>query len=361
MKPKKRTSMLLRLVIALLALLLTLTLGEFGLRLYYPTLPSLSALQKSGYKLKKFKWDGHPGAEIARSEDLECLPASYLDSTLAPKQVTVGKGKGEALRLWVTGDSVAKGFGVPLDDGVASRLGRRLSAHTGAKVKVRNLAINGAGFCLYMNKLLSRLEEGPPPDALVLLLFADDLEHRAVIALTDGVVAFPDRIRSPAGRALAENIYLANLAWMVSHMANRDKAPPRFIGANGRLIFLKTMKLLVQQVQRQRIPLITALVAPTGLHLCPANPPPASRCRWLGQDMGLIAALLTEAGVPFLDLRTLWQGKDESLILADELHRMRTSPEVAIHPSSAGHALLAEQIWSSMVTAFPAKAQGKTP
>jgi len=269
----------------------------------------------------------------------------------------VGKGPGEARSLWVTGDSVAKGFGVAEKDGVAARLGRHLSGHLGAKVQVRNLAINGAGFCLYMSHLLTRLEEGPAPDALVLLLFADDLEHRAMMAVGDGVVAFPDRIESPAGRALAENSYLANLTWMVSLMANQGKVPQRFIGSRGRKIFVGTMKLLVQQVQMARIPLVTALVAPTGLHLCPKDPPPASRCRWLDKDMTLMAALLTEAGVPFLDLRELWKGKNNKLILADELERMRQSPEIAVHPSSEGHELLAKKIWATLVQAFPG---GKT-
>ena len=358
MSPEKRkTSLFARLIVVVLALLLAISLGELVLRVIYPTLPSLAALLDSSFKLKKFNWDGHPGAQVAQASDLQCVPASYLHNPNQKPSVIVGKGPGEPHNLWVTGDSVAKGFGVAQKDGVAERLGRRLSDHLGARVQVRNLAINGAGFCLYMSHLLSRMEEGPAPDALVLLLFADDLEHRAMMAVGDSVVAFPDRIQSPTGRALVENSYLANLTWMVSLMANQDKVPQRFIGTRGRKIFVGTMKLLVQQVQLARIPLITALVAPTGLHLCPENPPPASRCRWLGQDMALMAALLTEAGVPFLDLRELWKGKDEGLILADELERMRNSPEIAVHPSAAGHKLLAEKIWASLVQAFPG---GKT-
>lgn len=339
-------------LLALVSTLLAVALGEGLLRLRYDALPSLAPLESSDLEIRQFDWSDYPPMKENRDTSPTCREQSYLVRRDGVEDVRFGPEGGTPLRLWVAGDSVTMGYGVGRGESFGSLLGARLAASAGVPVVVRNLGINGAGFCAVLRRLNENVGADGAPDVVVLTLFADDLEDRALVGVQKRLVALPDRVESGLGRLLVSHSYLANLAWYAVVAGQQEQVEAhRYIDAQGQVLFKDSVRFMQERLKAQGTALVTVLLAPAGLHLCAPSPPEGSRCQWLGPDMDLMAKLLGELGLPFLDLRRVWEGR-ETLVIAEELDRMKRGLELGIHPDARGHAVLAEVMWPKVEEAL---------
>lgn len=332
----------------LVAIAVALCLSEGLLRLRYPTLPSLAPLEEAELQVRAFDWSDYPPMKDRRDTSTTCREQSYLVPKGEIQERRYGSGEGAALKLWVAGDSVTMGYGVPPERAFGALLGQRLAEASGLPVVVRNLGINGAGFCAILRRLNENARANGAPDVVVLTLFADDLEDRALVGVSTRLVALPDRVEGPVARALVSESYLANLLWY-GLLAQRMEASEarRFIDPGGQALFKDSIRYAHQRLEADGAAVVTALLAPAGLHLCEESPPEGSRCAWLGPDMDLMAEMLRAEGVSFVDLRHLWEGKP-TMVLPRELERMQQGLELGIHPDEAGHQVLADALWPAV-------------
>lgn len=307
-----------RLALSLLGLCAGLALAEGALRLRYDGLPSLAGVEGSRYAV-------HDGLAYDCATDLTPRDRGGL---------VAGAGA-PGRTMWVLGDSVANGQGVRFEETYGALLAARLAAAEGRAVQVVNMALPGAGACGVLARLEQALGQGAP-DLVLLGLFTDDLEARAMVAVEGAPVAFPDRVQQPLGRALVSRSYLANLAWFAGLLGRADRQE-RFVDSETRASLGPRVAGLVRQVEAAGGRAVVSLVAPVGTPRCAQ--PPTGRCAWMAEDGALMARLLADAGVEVADLRGLWPD-DPGLLLPQE-----RPAELPIHPSAAGHRLLAEALW----------------
>lgn len=340
------------LLLALVSTLLTLFLGEMIVRQIYPELPSLAPLEASDMKVKYFQWSDYPPMKDRRDLSATCRESSYLIKKDGTSEKRYGPEEGQALKLWVAGDSVTMGFGVEAGSDYGNLLGKRLVEATGLPVIVRNLGINGAGFCGVLKRLNENVGVDGAPDIVVIGLFADDLEERALVSAQEKLVAFPDRVENPLGRLLVSQSYMANLGWY-AFMAQRSQQTDtkRYIDEKGQALFKDSMSHMAQLLDKNRTAMITALLAPAGLHLCAEDPEENSRCRWLGPDLDLMANLLDELKIPTVNLKDVWKDKP-TMVISEELDRMNRGLELGVHPDERGHAVLADALWPAVEAAL---------
>ena len=330
------------------SILFALLIGEVGLRLRYPGLPSLSPLEESPMEVKYFQWSDYPPMKEDRDLSLSCREQSYVVEPGSVREMSFGEGEGPPLKLWVAGDSVTMGYGVPRGTEFGSLLAGRLAKLTGGQVVLRNLGINGAGFCAVLRRLNENVRSDGAPDVVVLTLFADDLEDRAMVAVKSRLVAFPDRVDSTPIRLLVSNSYVANLIWYgISAQQEKQRTTRRYIDDKGQALFKDSVTYMRDRLKEQGTVLVTVLLSPAGLHFCADEPVPGSRCAWLGPDMDLIARLLKESEIPFVDLRHVWEDKP-TMIIHEELGRMRRGLELGVHPDEKGHQVLADEMWPAV-------------
>ncbi len=333
-----------RLGLTLGAVLLGLVLVEAGLRLRYPTLPSLAALEdvELGATTGPRPEDGpgFGGAEL-------CWDQSGFRPRPSAWEGRLGPDVGAPVELWAVGDSVIQGQGVQPAQSYPWLLGERLAAELGRPVELRNVSVNGGHFCQYLRELHGQLSLGQP-DLVVVGVFSDDLRDRVFFLLGGSLVAFPAQIEGALGRALAGRSYLANLLWLQwrGRVAAQDEVPP---DARALLLFRESFAALQGRLEEQGVPVLTLLLDPAGLSLC-AEQPTLEDCAKAAQDGARIAGLLDEAGVPFVDLRGFFVERPDRL-LEQERRDLERRGVLPVHPDPRGHADLAEALWPSLRSA----------
>jgi hypothetical protein len=189
------------------------------------------------------------------------------------------------------------------------------------------------------------------PDAVVLQVFADDLEQRAMIVLDGAPVVFPQSSGSQWVRAVVSHSYTANWAWS-RYRARRNPGPARFISEAGRAGFQSAMETLRKRLETQDTALIVFLLPLSGAKSCDMPGPQEQICRWYAEDLNRMKALLIQAGLPPLHLDTLWSNPSAHA-LPQEIRRAETEPAyVPIHPSAAGHTHLAQALAPAVAAAL---------
>lgn len=247
-----------------------------------------------------------------------------------------------AFNLAVVGDSVVEGVGAPRGQGVAEVLGRRLGQATGATVRVINRGRSGAN--LKQKAELARdLLVHRAADAVVVVLFSDDLYFGGVVARHGVVVDLLDKQPSLAVRVLVRHSYLANALWLVWRAAVYETRT-QFLSAADRGRMVAQLGEVKDLARRNRVPLVVAIVPASGLALCPARPDPGTGCSWTLLTMDTMAKMLQEAGQPFVDLRLIWaDGKPRAPQI--ELDDMASGKlGIAVHPDAEGHAMIADAL-----------------
>jgi len=347
--PARRSSQLRRnILLAVVFTIFGLLVAEGILRLVYPQLPSLAALEESDLVMHEFRPSDSWPETSQEAWRFFCGEDSFL-AWNGPGEVRYGADEGEALRVWFAGDSVTAGVGVHSSESFPALLGGRLAEATGRPILMRNLGIPGAGFCPVLMQLYEHIRVYGYPDLVVIGFFADDLEDRRMVNAGGRLVAFPARVPNAVLRTLVSHSYLVNLAWYAGISRGDDHGSP-FLGEENALRFSQAVPMMVNQLALNDTAVVVAVLAPTGLHFCQPAQNEDSRCSALGPAMDRIAALLGQAEIPFVDLRELWIGK--KLMVVPHERNVRRG-ETGVHPDSAGHHEISEAMWPAIEQALP--------
>ncbi|MCB9777265.1 MAG: SGNH/GDSL hydrolase family protein [Alphaproteobacteria bacterium] len=333
--------------------LVGLLAAEGALRLALPALPSVRALHQDAVATAPAFWGGEDPGTPVRPGD-HCARSRSVYATQQARERMEPGGAGEPVELLFVGDSFTEGVQVPPEDAWTAVLAARFVEERGQRVHSVNLAKAGADHCDHLHQL-----EGPGAslthaDVLILQLFADDLEHHSAIVVDGGLAIDPGRIRTPWLRDLASRSYLANLVWF-TWAARQAPDRTRVRSPETDAAFRDHLARIAARAQALDAPLLIFLVGPTGLTDCTADPLEFSRCRWLPGDMDHIAALLDESGLPWVDLRTLWDGEERYVLAEEERLVAEGRMDMAIHPDSAGHRVLADALRPYLDDAVPAR------
>lgn len=325
-----------RLGLVLGGVLLAVGLGELGLRLLLPDLPSLAALHEG-------EWGDRE--DVRRWTDPPTDPATCGEAqTHRPQRLrTTVHGQGEPRTLWVVGDSLVHSWGVDWPaswpavaaDAVAVQHGRRLS--------LSRLGASGFGYCRNA-AALNHLLDLQTPDAVVFQLFADDLERRSVVLVGDAVAAVP---RHP----LTRHSYLANRLWLSWTTRLGSAQPERDADAVGLARFMRVMSALGARLDDRDIPWLVVLVPPAGVERCGEGAEAWSDCDWLRGDLDRMAEELRSTAIPTLDLRTLWR-EEAPGTLPDEEQAWTERGRLPVHPAAAGHAAIGQRVAETLASAL---------
>lgn len=350
--PSTRPSLAARLGLAAAAAAGTLLLLEAGLRLAYAELPSLAPLAGVESAPAGSLAEDEVGRETCRQPPGgEILHSSW--SLEIP-------GQGEALHLWAAGDSITMGAGVRQEQTYAADLARRLAESTGRPVHLLDVGIQGAAYCNTVQDLHLYLDRACPgedcPDALVLQLFADDLEQRTMYEVQGQVIAFPWREPNPLLRPVVSRSYLANLVWSQLRARRGSATPDRGILEADQRRFRGSLRALADRLDALDVAWVITLVPPAGLPWCDDADFAArvTDCAWMAQDMDLMAVMLVQEGLPWVDLRSTWHGLPD-VTLDEERQELARRGRLPVHPSAAGHAHLGEALWPALQQALQAR------
>ena len=343
MKRTQNNRIYLRFVLVIASLVFGALLSEISLRMVYSRLPSIVALSEVEYELLS-----------KNRQDMEDL-AGPLESLHCNGSVLLGRSEGSPakptakdFRLAVVGDSVVAGVGAEPGHGVADLLSSKLQQRTGRSTELVQLGLPGGDICDVVG--MARSELVHRVDAMVLVLFADDLQNYKMMNFNSKLIAFPEKISGWFPRVLATNSYLANFVWLATLPYTQSSW--RTSGDFSRL-FVELVESLVARAKAQNTPLVVALLAPAGLPYCPRHSPSESFCGWMKRDMDLMARLLDALGMPYVDLRTIWD--DRPPLYDKEEEGAFHGPAVggmAIHPSTKGHEVLADAIMPALLKAL---------
>ncbi len=339
--------------LSLLAGLLAVLLLETVFRFRYPVLPSLSALTSS----EAVAFWGHDKPPIATSpttssscQDPPGETRSGSAHVAPPIQVyAFGKENGFRTNILAAGDSIAWGYGVEPRDAWGAVLGETLHRSLEQDLSVTVVGIPGGGYCEILRGIHRELD-AIPPDVVVLQVFADDMEQRAMMLVNGVPLASPSQAEHPATRSLATHSYLFNWVW--SHWISRNQSTPtRFISPEGQHNFQQAMTHLQKRTEALGIQLVVFQIQPAGIQSCSQRTAPA--CQWYIEDHALMAELLQQTGIQAIDLAGVWDDPDR-WVLKKERMRMQREPEyVGIHPNKSGHALLANALAGPVEKALP--------
>ncbi len=370
-----------RLGVAAIAALVASIALEGALRLAYSALPSVAGLEQTDYRLEtlvdaaeggdeevcrdartflshRSRWGPevrgpHPGAPLPGPPKPGPPKPGPSGRGAPPKPgepltaTEVQAGGGIARRsLWLVGDSVTYGLGVAAADTFGAGLARRLAEHFGEAVVARNLGVPGGGFCASVRRLATE-QAAHRPDLVLIVFFADDLEEHSLLTVQGHLIAPPDVARSAPVRWLITRSYLANLAWYRAVGASLfgPRTDGRFVSPDAVADFEAAARVMRDRVQEAGgIAIFTLLPTPSEANC--TTPDPASRCRWLANDVERMGTGLRAAGIPFLDLRGVWP-LGAAHVVADE-QTVVAEGGVAMHPNEVGHGLLANAIWTAL-------------
>jgi lysophospholipase L1-like esterase len=278
-------------------------------------------------------------AVVAPGPDLrECIdPPGTVDGPAPRAWEATFDGVEPTIRLLVAGDSMVLGPGVEREATATWLMGVYLATATGQRVITVNAGLNAAGYCGVIRAVHQHLDEAAV-DAIVVMLFADDLEQHAFTLVGGSLRADPSRLATGPIRTLLSTSYVANAVWFAGLKValNGQDSAPAWVDRGPRNLTQFTRDNLAASMRRldQRAGPTWALLAPAGLASCPENPDPTSECAWLTDDLHTLSATLeTEVGA-FVDLRGLWE---EGGGLESELANQTRTGRLAVHPNAKGH------------------------
>jgi lysophospholipase L1-like esterase len=323
-------------------------LAEFGLR-RAPTLPSLSAV------MVPFAPVGRPAVRALQEDSEACIETDTNSEPPTAWAWMAGSGDGVPLKLLVAGDSMALGQGVRPAETWAVGLGERLSMTTERRVEVINAGVNAAGYCGVIRSVHHHLAH-ERFDAVVVSLFADDLEQRAVELAGGEVSINPALIGGPVGWAAGQS-YVFNWVWLqivkraVAQATAEGTVPPEHVVRAGRQVPAQTVENLRLAIARlaEHVDL-WILNSPAGIDRCGASPSPGSECDWLLSDMDLIADQLISTKVSWVDNRALFSGQRSRFTLRVEEGWFKQEGRLPIHPNPAGHQRILESVSSAVLS-----------
>lgn len=319
-----------RILLVLAGLLVALVLAEGALRVRYPLPPSLSAM--AGALPERAA--ARAGKDLALCRDWASVPLSLLSRGAAPGQP----------ELWVSGDSVAMGWGVESGASFGSLLADRVRAATGTSLRYANDGTGGGSLCTLLARA-RHVATARPPTWAVLAVFADDLQDHGAMYVDGRLVAWPESRFDPPLSTLLRTSWLANLAWFASvsrDPAGLDAAIPPEEHALVVAAIADTDRLL----HERGVTPLWLLLPPAGRDVCRTGYAPGSRCAMLEAGMVTLRGLYARAGVPLLDLTDLFTGQAD-MALAREA--VQTGPDaVPIHPNERGHARIAAAVWPAL-------------
>jgi len=302
--------------------------GEVVVRVQSPSLPSLAPLDGV---------DPRVWGDVQRWTD----PATDLDHCGHPDAPvrfpprTEHHGEGLGKQLWVVGDSIVHGFGVGPTDAWPQRMAADLSSHLAAPIQLTRLGGPGLGYCGWTSSLRKHRAR-LTPDAVVLQVFADDLERRDLVLVDGRVAAIP---RHPVLRSS----WLVNRLWLAWVSRLGSARPARDADHAGLAQFRSVVGSTLDQLQADGIPTLIVLVPPAGLPRCTDAETGFSDCDWLRTDQDLLATTLDTLGHPWLDLRTAWDNTPPDT-LPDEERAWTERGRLPVHPGPEGHKRLAEAV-----------------
>mgnify|MGYP001223199204 CR=1 FL=1 len=325
-------------------------LAELVLRISGP-LPSMAA------EYLPFVPDGRPPVLALRTDSVGCVESDTGHPPSTAWTWLVRNGDGPPLKLLALGDSVTIGQGVEPSQTWAVGLAERLSAGTGRSVSVVNAGVNASGYCGAFRMLHHQLVH-ESFDKVVIGLFADDLEQRAVTIQSGMVRANPEALDGWVGR-MATYSYVFNWAWLqvlqvaVVEQLRDGEPPPPYVVRPGRSVPAQTLTnfRLAIQMSESASPLFV-LNPPAGQSLC-TQPLPDTECDWMAKDMDLMAQTLSASGVAWVDNRALFEDPAENVILPIEGEWYSRDGRLPVHPNALGHHRIAASIPASWFTEKP--------
>ncbi len=315
-----------------------LVMFEVGLRLTGP-LPSLRAVPRP------FEAAAYPSVKALGPDPPGCVEQDTNQPAQVAWRWTVGEGPASPLKMLVVGDSVALGRGVEPMHSWAAVLAERLAGAQDRPVEVFNAAVNASGYCGAI-RMVHHHHAHQEFDRVVVGLFADDLEQRAVVLNEGEVYANPEVIPGAVGW-MSTHSYAFNAIWLqVLRRAlaeNEDGLPAQFIGA-GRTVPQETMVNIrdsILGISKYRP--IFLLNPPAGMARC-ADAQASSDCRWLSADMNAMASVLEETGVFWVDNRGLFDDETTRTTLPVEQGWYNQVGRLPVHPNGVGHRMIAETV-----------------
>lgn len=335
-----------RFVFALGAILLSLSLAEVGLRLWYGRLPSLHGLTDEDYERATTLGKG------AGTEGLPQLPCSEIRRYDKRSTLPLPKGQTRGLRLALAGDSVVLGVGATKSDkALGPTLKRALQAQFKQPVTLLNLAEDGVGYCLVADQTLQALETHKA-DAVVAVLFANDLFQYRLFRNNDSAIAFPNLVRTPWLRRAAHTSYLINLVWFSYEAAHTTTRLRSGRSDSSRREFVATLKLLRRRAAELRRPLLLVLLAHSSEPYCAED-------YMLSHDLMWMQRTLTQAEIPFLDLSKIWSGQPNHIMPSERGTRQQDCG--GVHPDDGGHALIARRLLPAVEAMLKQKVEEPPP
>lgn len=319
-------------------LLLGLMLAEGALRASYETLPSLAPAKAADFDTEPFATlEGHTGPF---SEDKKCH--RVRQPGVSPSASVTRSGAGEPpVKLWFTGDSVTRGMGVHPLEAFPEVVADQLAETLGREVVLTNLAYSGAGYCGVLNAVHQHLSAAAP-DLVVVVLFSDDLENRAMLRVGGEVVGFPSTVRQPVARRLVRSSYLANLVWF-SRIRRAGDPPRRFVGHGGRRDFAEAQQKLEAEVTAAGGVVLRVILPAPGVPFCPPGDDELDRCTWMVSDLDLMADMVEDLDMEAVDLREVWSGFSSAPAIPEEL-RNHDPGNLPVHPDKSGHIAIADAL-----------------
>lgn len=267
------------------------------------------------------------GLRLALDERPYPLALEVVEVSSPPARATDGP-----VRLAVVGDSVAAGVGDTQGLGLHGRLERHLSV----PVWATSFARPGAAIA-FATAEATRLVTQDEADAVVVVLFGDDLIEHPVVMEDGQITGLDGPIPTGAARWLIERSYVANLVWFHAVVRRNESTP-----AGDAAWVMVSATAEVERVARSKgTPLLYVLVAQSGLSLCDDPRMQRGMCAAVREDLGLMAGALDLAQVHWLDLRELWND-ERPHIPPDEMDGWeRRHMAMPVHPDAAGYELLA--------------------
>ena len=331
-----------RLALAAAGLAVALGGAEIALRLSHPTLPSLEALAHSEPReVGDFMRWSDPQQREAGCQPAKDTHRLHYRPRYAKYEPSPAAATRSALRLWVAGDSVVAGWGVGPEQGWPHALARGLANRRSAAVNLTLVGGGGLGYCDVLLDL-HRILERSRPDVVLVQLFADDLEQRALLQLKEGVVARPDAV--PGAFAwMARRSWLANRVWFAWVTRLGGAQPVRGLDARAQRQFQLALRLIAERLAGIDARLLFVLVPPAGVERCGQQGAAWSDCDWLTHDMNWMATELERSKQPWVDLRQLWARSDPQT-LREEEEAWTARGRLPVHPGVLGHKALAEAV-----------------
>ena len=317
---------------------------ELGFRLTGP-LPSMRTVPLD------FIPEGRPAVVGIEADTVGCTESDVAQPPPVAWKWATPSGDGTPLRLLVVGDSVTIGQGVQPMDTWAAGLALNMSEETGRRVEVMNAGVNASGYCGAF-RMVHHQYAHAVFDKVVIGLFADDLEQRAVILEDGEVYANPNHVDGVVG-VVASSSYAFNWMWLkvvesaIALTMEKGGAPPSYWVPSGRSVPAETLDNLARAIGAVRTYApIYLLNPPSGQGLC-SRPTPNSECDWMQKDMALMAEALVNSGELWVDNRTLFQGESTAFTLPEERSWFQETGRLPVHPNALGHERIARSVPSA--------------